>query len=101
MLPRVRRAEAISTLRGFLPELRSQFHVRRLALFGSIARDEAYHGSDLDVLVEFEGGPTFDLFMGLKLFLEDHLGRKVDLVTPAALKPRMRPVVEREAVDVA
>ena len=39
--------------------------------------------------------------MGVKFFLEDHLGRKVDLVTPATLKPRLRPLVEREAVDVA
>jgi len=100
MLLRVRRAEAISTLRGLLPELRAQFRVRRLALFGSIARDEGGDDSDVDALVEFEGGPTFDSLMGLKLFLEDHLGRKVDLVTPAALKPRMRPVVEREAVEV-
>jgi predicted nucleotidyltransferase len=97
----MRRAEAIATLRRFLPELRAQFRVRRLALFGSTARDEARDDSDLDVLVDFETGPTFDSFMGLKLFLEDHLGRKVDLVTPAALKPRLRPVVEREAVDVA
>jgi predicted nucleotidyltransferase len=97
----MRRAEAISTLRRFLPELRSEFRVRRLALFGSTARDEARDDSDLDLLVDFDAGPTFDSFMGVKLFLEDHLGRKVDLVTPAALKPRMRPVVEREAVDVA
>jgi hypothetical protein len=97
----MRREEAISTLRRFLPELRSEFRVRRLALFGSTARDEARDDSDLDVLVDFDAGPTFDSFMGVKLFLEDHLGRKVDLVTPAALKPRMRPVVEREAVDVA
>jgi predicted nucleotidyltransferase len=48
-----------------------------------------------------ETGPTFLSFMGLRAFLEDHLGRKIDLVTPDALKPRMRPVVEREAVDVA
>ena len=39
--------------------------------------------------------------MGVKFFLEDHLGQKVDLVPPDALKPRMRPVVEREAVDVS
>jgi predicted nucleotidyltransferase len=39
--------------------------------------------------------------MGLKFFFEDHFGHKVDLVTPDALKPRMLPVVEREAVDVA
>jgi predicted nucleotidyltransferase len=97
----MRRAEAISTLRKFLPELRSEFRVHRLALFGSTARDEARDDSDLDVLVDFDAGPTFDSFMGVKFFLEDHLGRKVDLVTPGALKPRMRPVVEREAVDVA
>jgi predicted nucleotidyltransferase len=95
------RAEAISTLRTFLPEIRKEFRVRRLALFGSMARDEASEYSELDVLVDFETGPTFDTFMGLKFFLEDHFGRKVDLVTPDALKPRMRPVVEREAVDVA
>jgi predicted nucleotidyltransferase len=97
----MRRAEAISTLRRFLPELRSEYRVRRLALFGSTARDEAGDDSDLDVLVDFEAGPTFDSFMGLKFFLEDRLGRKVDLVTRDALKPRMRPAVEREAVDVA
>ena len=70
-------------------------------MFGSTARGEARADSDLDLLVEFAAGPTFDSFMGLKLFLEDNLGRKVDLVTPDSLKPRMRPVVEREAVYVA
>jgi predicted nucleotidyltransferase len=84
-----------------MPILRRDYGVRRVALFGSTARDEAGEESDLDLLVEFDVGPSFDAFIGLKLFLEDHLGRRVDLVTPDALKPRMRPVVEREAVDVA
>ncbi len=75
--------------------------MRRLGLFGPTARDEGREDSDLDLLVDFEVGPTFDSFMGLKLFLEDHIGRRVDLVTPDALKPRLRPIVEREAVDVA
>jgi predicted nucleotidyltransferase len=97
----MRRAEAIDALRGYLPIVRRDFGVRRIALFGSTARDEARDDSDLDILVDFETGPTFLSFMGLKAFLEDHLGRKIDLVTPDALKPRMRPVVEREAVDVA
>jgi predicted nucleotidyltransferase len=96
----MRREETISILRGHLPALRREFGVRRIALFGSMARDEARDDSDLDLLVDFEVGPTFDSFMGLKLFLEDRLGRKVDLVTPDALKARLRPVVEREAVDV-
>ena len=83
-----------------MPELRRLFGVGRVALFGSTARDDAREDSDLDLLVDFETGPTFDSFMGLKLFLEDHLGRKVDLVTREALKARLRPIVEREAVDV-
>jgi predicted nucleotidyltransferase len=52
-------------------------------------------------LVEFDGAPTFDLFMDLKFFLEDPLSRRVDLVTRAALRPKMRPIIEREAVRVA
>jgi predicted nucleotidyltransferase len=97
----MRREQAISTLRGYLPTLRRDYGVRRVALFGSTARDEARDDSDLDLLVDFEVGPTFDSFMELKFFLEDHLGLRVDLVTPRALKPRIRPMVEREAVDVA
>jgi predicted nucleotidyltransferase len=97
----MRREEAIATLRRYLPAIRRDFGVRRIALFGSTVRDEAREDSDLDILVDFETGPTFLSFMGLRAFLEDELGRKIDLVTPDALKPRMRPVVEREAVDVA
>ena len=97
----MRREAAISTLKGYLPTLRRDFGVRRIALFGSTARDEAREDSDLDLLVEYDVVPTLDAFVGLKLFLEDHIGRKVDLVTPDALKARMRPAVEREAVDVA
>lgn len=97
----MRRDQAITTLRGFLPKLRRDFGVRRVALFGSTARDEARDDSDLDLLVDFETGPTFDAYMELKFFLEDRLGLKVDLVTEKGLKPRARPIVEREAVDVA
>jgi predicted nucleotidyltransferase len=55
----------------------------------------------VDLLVEFDEAPTFDRFMDLKFFLEDLLSRRVDLVTRAALRPGMRPAIEREAVRVA
>ena len=74
--------------------------MKSLAVFGSVARGEAGPDSDVDILVEFEGRATFDRYMGLKFFLEDLLGRRVDLVTRKALKPRMRPYVEREAIYV-
>lgn len=95
------REEAIRALRACLPTLRHDFGVRRIALFGSTARSEAREHSDIDLLVDFADGPSFLSFMGLKVFLEDQLGRKVDLVTSDALKPRLRSVVEREAIDVA
>jgi predicted nucleotidyltransferase len=70
-------------------------------VFGSTVRHDADEPGDVDVLVEFEDAATFDRYMDLKFHLEDMLGRPVDLVTPAALKPRLRPTIEREAVRVA
>ena len=96
----LRRDELIALLRGRTQDLK-RFRVRSLDLFGSLARDEGHPGSDVDLLVEFDGAATFDQFMDLKFFLEDLLSRRVDLVTRAALKPRMRPIIEREAVRVA
>lgn len=77
-----------------------RFGVKSLALFGSVARGEDRPDSDVDILVEFEGPATFDRYMELKFFLEDLLNRPVDLVTHKALKPRLRPYVEKEAVYV-
>ena len=75
--------------------------VASLSLFGSLARDEARDGSDIDVLVRFEGQPTFDRYMDLKALLETVTAHRVDLVTEAAIKPELRPQIEREAVRVA
>ena len=72
------------------------FGVRSLALFGSIARGEEHVDSDVDILVAFEGPVTFDQYIDLKLFLEDLLGRRVDLVTEQGLREALRPTVERE-----
>jgi len=96
----MKNTEIIQLLRQHRDELRKQFGVKSLAVFGSVARGEAGPDSDVDILVEFEGRATFDRYMGLKFFLEDLLGRRVDLVTRKALKPRMRPYVEREAIYV-
>lgn len=75
--------------------------MKHVALFGSAARDELGATSDVDVLVEFEGPATFAAYMDFKFYLEDLLGRPVDLVTDKALRKEMKPDVEKEMIRVA
>ena len=74
--------------------------VKRLALFGSYARNQAHSASDLDFLVEFEK-KSFDVYFELKDFLENLFERKVDLVLPDAIKPRLKAAILNELVDAA
>jgi uncharacterized protein len=65
-----------------------------------MARDRAGEASDVDLLVRFEGPATSARYFGLQFYLEDLLGRPVDLVTDKALRPELRPYIERETVHV-
>lgn len=71
-----------------------------LALFGSTARDSAGTGSDVDVLVAFDGPATSARYFGVQFYLEDLFGCEVDLVTEKALRAELRPFVEKEAIHV-
>ena len=94
------RADTIAALGTLKAEL-SAFDVASLCLFGSHARDAADDQSDIDLVVAFRDPATFDTYMGLKFFLEDRLGRRIDLVTDAAIRSELRPAIEREAIRVA
>ena len=75
--------------------------VKLLAVFGSLARGQATPASDIDVLVEFERPVSLFEFIRLKLYLEELIGRRVDLVTPDSLRPSMRAEILNEAIHVA
>lgn len=94
------RAETIDALRQHKPALQRRFGVLRLALFGSRARDHARHDSDADILVGFDGPASSARYFGVQFYLEDLLGCSVDLVTDKALRPELRPFVERDAIHV-
>ena len=89
--------ELLTILRDMLDDLARSYTVRRIGLFGSCARGDQQEGSDVDVLVEFDE-PTFDHYMDLKFRLEEAFGRQVDLVLADTVKPRLKPVVDKEAV---
>jgi len=95
----MQRNQVIAILTKHRAQLRS-LGVQSLALFGSVARDEARSDSDVDILVDLEPPVTFDRYMNVKLYLEDHLGTKVDVVTWKSLHPQLRSAVEQEMIDV-
>ncbi|HXT62108.1 MAG TPA: nucleotidyltransferase family protein [Pyrinomonadaceae bacterium] len=74
-----------------------QLGVRRLGVFGSFVSGLQNEQSDIDILVEFEKGKkSFDNFMKLASFLEQRIGRRVEVVTPESLSPHIGPYILRE-----
>jgi len=92
--------DILVALRSVKPEMAARFKARELGLFGSVARAEDASGSDVDLLVDFaEGADLFDL-VGLALYLEALLDRKVDVVPRHALRSELQEAVLRELVPV-
>ena len=97
----MQRSEALRIISEHKKEIEG-FGVRGLALFGSVARNEAGPESDVDVLVEFDNRPIglFE-FVDLQQYLESILNVPVDLVTEDGLKPRLREDILKEAIPAA
>lgn len=94
------KATVLRLLQESKNHLAREFGVTNLALFGSLARNDARAGSDVDILVKFNGPATSKRYFGVLFYLEDLLGCRVDLVTDKALRPELRPYIEREAIHV-
>ena len=94
------RSLALSLLAQHKPILTERFGVTDIALFGSTARDAAVSGSDVDILVSFDGPATSPRYFGVQFYLEDLFRCAVDLVTDKALRAELRPYIEKEAVHV-
>ena len=92
--------EIMTILRQYLPELREQYKLKSLGLFGSYVHVEQPKRSDLDVLVEFEEAPTLLELSALQRRLTGLVGVKVDLVLRRTLKPAIGEVILSEAVYI-
>lgn len=83
-------------LRSHQSDLR-RYKVRAIGLFGSYSRGEEKATSDIDLLVEYEAGQkTFDNFIGLIDYLEQSLGKEVELVTRESVSKHILPYIEKE-----
>ncbi|MDQ6954952.1 MAG: nucleotidyltransferase family protein [Mariprofundaceae bacterium] len=89
--------DLIQRSKGKILQLAEQRGVCHVRLFGSMVRDEARAGSDVDLLVELEPGRSGLALGGFLMDVSELLGRKVDVVTEKALHPGIRDSVLREA----
>jgi predicted nucleotidyltransferase len=89
------RDEIFQRLQERQEEMRELFTVRRLGLFGSYLRGNESEKSDIDLIVELSE-PTFDHYMDLKFYLEALFERPVDLVLSDTIKPRLKPIIQKE-----
>jgi len=95
------RDHVIARLREHEPEFR-EAGIGGLYLFGSVARDQAGEGSDVDVFFDLAKPRGFTLFSlaALRERMQDILGSKVDLMTRSGIHPRRRPRIESQAIRV-
>jgi uncharacterized protein len=96
--PVLAQARVVELLKKHRPAINA-FGVRRLGIFGSVARNEARPRSDVDFLVEFDE-TTYRKYLDLKSFLEKLLKRRVDLLTLPALEKRLKENVLKDLVYV-
>jgi len=81
-------------------KMAQQFGATKIGLAGSYARDEATEDSDIDIIVEIQSTNKFRSFFNLLYYLQDSLGKQVDLVTESSLKPLVRESILKDIVYV-
>lgn len=83
-----------------ITEILKKFGVKKAAIFGSFARNDATNKSDIDLLVEFKGKKSLFDLVGLKMELEESVGRSVDVVTYNSLHPLLRDKILSEQIII-
>ncbi|MCL5987073.1 MAG: nucleotidyltransferase family protein [Actinobacteria bacterium] len=87
-------------LEQYKNELIEKYEIKEIGIFGSYIRGEQKRWSDIDILVEFEEVPDLFKFLELERYLEEVLGRKVDLVRREALREELREIILKEVVNI-
>lgn len=92
--------EILEKLREYFPEIKEQYQIQKIGIFGSYARGKENQDSDIDILVQFNPDVKFGLmtFCQLENQLSEKLGKKVDLVTKDGLKPHIERAILAEVI---
>lgn len=95
-----RKEEIIAILKEKRSDLIQTYHITRIGLFGSVIRDEAGPGSDIDILVDFSDEASLLDHSGLKIYLERVFGESVDVVTERAIRAELRTPILADVVYI-
>ena len=90
----------IDEIKDVIIKVLEKYSVKRAGLFGSVVRGEVSEDSDIDVLVKIDRDISLLDFVGLKLEIEEALGRKVDLVEYDTIKPLLRERILKEEMVI-
>lgn len=90
----------IEEIKAVIVPILTRHRIKRAGIFGSVAKGNATAKSDIDILVELGNEISLLDFVGIKYELEDHLGRKVDLVEYQAIKPRLKNRIMSEEIRI-
>lgn len=90
------KTQIVEFLASHKSELKLRFGVERIGVFGSFVRGEQNDDSDIDIAVEIFGDNLSEKYFGALHFIEDNLGRKIDLGLVSSIRPEILPYVLRE-----
>ena len=94
------KSELIIVLRHLNEEIRQKYKGRIIGIFGSYARGEETDQSDVDLLIEKEANVSLFVLGGMKIYLEEKLNKKVDIVTTSALREEIKPYIMNELIYI-
>jgi predicted nucleotidyltransferase len=92
--------EILNKLKKEKSNLRKNYHITKIGIFGSYVRGEETPESDIDILVEFEKTPSLFKFISIEEYLESILNKKIDLVREQGLKSRLKDRILSEVVYI-
>jgi predicted nucleotidyltransferase len=94
------KTQILNILKAQKPELEKRYPISELGLFGSYARGDYNEGSDIDILVDFNGSIDAFAYIRLAHELEDSFKTKIDLVSRKGIKPHYLPFVEKSLIHI-
>lgn len=95
-----KKEEIITLLKEERPDLIKRYHITRIGIFGSVIRDEAVAGSDIDILVDFDDEASLLDHSGLKIYLERLFKQSVDVVPERGIRTELKSSILSEVVYV-